>query len=122
MSTKQGRDKASAARRSAKPSSTDGEAAHPTFTYQPSLINAKLKPPKPASAWVERAALLDRVGAAVEKKLVVVAAPSGSGKTTLLSQWYQRAAVHRAVAWLSLDERDNDPVRFFSYLSGAVRA
>ena len=47
-------------------------------------------------------------------------APIGSGKTTLLTQWHRRVAPTHAVAWLSLDERDNDPVRFFSYLIGAV--
>jgi LuxR family maltose regulon positive regulatory protein len=84
------------------------------------LINSKLKPPLCAAACIERRALLTRLDTAVRHKLVLLAAPIGSGKTTLLAQWYRRAAPLRAVAWLSLDERDNDPVRFFSYLIGAV--
>ena len=85
------------------------------------LINSKLKPPLCAAACIERRALLTRLDAAFRHKLVLLTAPIGSGKTTLLTQWYRRAAPTHAVAWLSLDERDNDPVRFFSYLIGAVR-
>ncbi|MFL6655888.1 MAG: LuxR C-terminal-related transcriptional regulator [Sulfurifustis sp.] len=86
------------------------------------LINAKLKPPHAASLWVERKALLARVDEALRKKLVLLVAPIGSGKTTLLSQWYRHAAPTRSIVWLSLDEHDNEPVRFFSYLVGALRS
>src|SRR5258706_2448338 len=86
------------------------------------LVNAKLKPPHIESAWVERAELIALVDRALRKKLVLLGAPIGSGKTTLLSQWYARATPQRAVAWLSLDEHDNEPVRFFSYLASAVRS
>src|SRR5262245_61672523 len=85
------------------------------------LINSKLKPPLCAAACIERRALLARLDAAFRQKLVLLTAPIGSGKTTLLTQWYRRVAPAHTVAWLSLDERDNDPVRFFSYLIGAVR-
>ena len=84
------------------------------------LINSKLKPPLCAAACIERRPLLARLDAAFKRKLVLLAAPIGSGKTTLLAQWYRRVTPAHAVAWLSLDERDNDPVRFFSYLIGAV--
>jgi len=85
------------------------------------LINSKLKPPLCAATCIQRRALLTRLDAVFRRKLVVLAAPIGSGKTTVLTQWYRRAAPAHAIAWLSLDERDNDPVRFFSYLIGAVR-
>src|SRR5215510_9145828 len=84
------------------------------------LINSKLKPPLCAAACIQRRALLTRLDTVFRRKLVVLAAPIGSGKTTLLAQWHRRAAPTHAIAWLSLDERDNDPVRFFSYLIGAV--
>jgi LuxR family transcriptional regulator, maltose regulon positive regulatory protein len=84
------------------------------------LINSKLKPPLCAAACIQRRALLTRLDTVFRRKLVVLAAPIGSGKTTLLTQWHRRAAPTHAIAWLSLDERDNDPVRFFSYLIGAV--
>jgi LuxR family transcriptional regulator, maltose regulon positive regulatory protein len=62
-------------------------------------------------------ALLDRLRSHVGPVLAV--APPGFGKSTLLAQW----ALHdeRAFAWLSLDAGDNDPIVFWSYLTGAVR-
>ena len=89
------------------------------------LIHSKLTPPQPATAWVERKDLVARVGKASRKRLVVIAAPIGSGKTTLLAQWSHQSfgqSTARSLAWLSLDELDNEAARFFSYLSGAVRA
>lgn len=50
-------------------------------------------------------------------KLTLVTAPAGYGKTTLLAQWAQ--ASRHPVAWLSLDEEDNDAERFFRYLLAA---
>jgi LuxR family maltose regulon positive regulatory protein len=54
------------------------------------------------------------------RKLTLVAAPPGFGKTTLLAEW---AALETGatVAWLSVDEDDNDPARFFAYLAEALR-
>jgi len=50
----------------------------------------------------------------------VVSAPAGSGKTTLVGSWLQRA--EPAGAWLSLDGRDNDPTRFWSYVIAALHS
>ena len=50
--------------------------------------------------------------------LTLVSAKAGSGKTTLVSGWVHQQA--RPTAWLSLDSDDNDPYRFFSYLSAAL--
>lgn len=50
-------------------------------------------------------------------KLTLVSAPAGYGKTTLLAQWAQASRL--PVAWLSLDEQDNDLERFFRYLLAA---
>jgi LuxR family transcriptional regulator, maltose regulon positive regulatory protein len=93
------------------------------------LIHSKLKPPRAAATCIERPALLQRLNAAAKHKLTLITAPIGSGKTTLLTQWHQCVIDERAdeqddelaVAWLSLDEADNDPVRLFSYLIAAVR-
>jgi LuxR family maltose regulon positive regulatory protein len=52
-----------------------------------------------------------------------LSAPAGFGKTTLLTAWLAAAAKHDdAVAWLSLDQRDNDAVLFWTYVVTAVRA
>ena len=54
-------------------------------------------------------------------RLVLVSAPAGAGKTTLLASWRHDPAERRPFAWLSLDERDNDPVRFWGYVLAALR-
>jgi LuxR family maltose regulon positive regulatory protein len=52
-----------------------------------------------------------------------VSAPAGFGKTTLLAEWLAAAAAGgRSAAWLSLDQRDNDPVLFWTYLVAALKA
>jgi LuxR family maltose regulon positive regulatory protein len=56
-----------------------------------------------------------------ETRLTVVAAPAGWGKTTLLTQWAHDAADSRRVAWVSLDESDDEPVRFWTYLVMALQ-
>lgn len=58
-------------------------------------------------------------------RLTLVSAPAGYGKTTLLSEWIdslRRSASAQGwtVSWLSLDEDDNDPARFSSYLIAAL--
>jgi LuxR family maltose regulon positive regulatory protein len=51
--------------------------------------------------------------------MTLVSAPAGFGKTTLVSEWV--TACERPVAWLSLDDRDNDPARFLTYLVAALK-
>lgn len=51
-------------------------------------------------------------------RLTLISAPAGFGKTTLVSDWI--AECGRPVAWLSLDEGDNDTVRFLTYLFAAL--
>ncbi len=67
---------------------------------------------------VERARLRALLESAPEARLVLVAAPAGFGKSTLLSAWLGGAEVHGA--WLSLDARDDDVVRFARYLEAAA--
>ena len=54
-------------------------------------------------------------------RLVLVSAPAGAGKTTLLASWRADPEERRPFAWVSLDGRDNDPVRFWSYVLAALR-
>ena len=86
----------------------------------PELVWTKLAAPAPRAGLVPRAGLQSVLQASLEAKLCLLAAPAGSGKTTLLAQWGQ-AAGGRRVAWVSLDESDNDPTRFWSYLVAALR-
>jgi LuxR family transcriptional regulator, maltose regulon positive regulatory protein len=56
------------------------------------------------------------------RPLTVIRGPAGSGKSVLMAQWRLTALNYRKVAWLSLDERDNEPVRFWSYVIAALRS
>jgi LuxR family maltose regulon positive regulatory protein len=87
----------------------------------PDLMWAKLRPPAPRAGLIPRAGLLSRLQAGVQGRLCLVDAPAGSGKTTLLTQWCGTAGAGR-VAWLSLEESDSDPTRFWTYLVEALRA
>lgn len=55
----------------------------------------------------------------MHRKLTLVSASAGFGKTTLIGEWL--AGCQRPAAWLSLDEGDNDPARFLTYLLAALR-
>jgi LuxR family maltose regulon positive regulatory protein len=77
-------------------------------------------PPLRAGA-VARPRLIDRLDAGRAARLVLLSAPAGSGKTTLAAQWLGRADGPPAiVAWVSLDEADNDPIQFLRYLLAAL--
>ena len=64
--------------------------------------------------------LIEGLDAGPYRKVTVISAPAGFGKTTLLSEWV--AGIERRVAWLSLDEEDNDSTRFLTYLIAALQA
>jgi LuxR family maltose regulon positive regulatory protein len=85
------------------------------------LLSTKLYIPPPRSAIVLRPRLIDRLNQSVAMgcKLTLISASAGFGKTTLVSEWISRCG--RPVGWLSLDEGDNDPVLFISYLVAALQ-
>jgi LuxR family maltose regulon positive regulatory protein len=57
-----------------------------------------------------------------ESKLTLVSAPAGFGKTTLLAEWLASdPAREQSVAWLSLDQADNQPLSFWPYLIAALQ-
>jgi LuxR family maltose regulon positive regulatory protein len=82
------------------------------------IIEAKLHPPSPRPGTVERPRLVRLLSAEPRPPVVSVIAPPGYGKTTLLAQW--AASARRRVAWLMLDDLDNDPAMFLSYLAVAL--
>ena len=51
---------------------------------------------------------------------MLVSAPAGFGKTTLLAEWVANTSLKRRVAWVSLDQSDNDPVLFWRYVLAAL--
>ncbi|HEX6387111.1 MAG TPA: LuxR C-terminal-related transcriptional regulator [Anaerolineae bacterium] len=76
---------------------------------------------------VARPRLVDKLNAGLEGKVTLVCAPAGFGKTTLIADWLSQLTIENSqltidnCAWLSLDESDNDPVRFLSYLIAALQ-
>ncbi|HEY3232301.1 MAG TPA: AAA family ATPase, partial [Roseiflexaceae bacterium] len=83
------------------------------------LLQTKLAPPRLPAALVVRERLLQQLDAALSHRLTMLSASAGWGKTTLLSAC---AARHpRPVAWVSLDELDNDLTRFWVALIAALR-
>ncbi len=83
------------------------------------LLSGRLAPPRLPKALVERELLLSALDGALATPLTLLSAPAGFGKTTLLSAWARR---HEAqVAWLSLEELDTSPTRFWVALIAALR-
>lgn len=82
------------------------------------LLATKLHVPRPRPGWVPRPRLVDRLAEGMERELVVVCAPAGFGKSSLLADWVRGG--RRSVAWLSLDEGDNDPARFWRHAAAAL--
>ena len=85
------------------------------------LITTKLYIPKPRQGLVSRPALLECLTKGLAGRLTLISASSGYGKTTLMAEWCAVQGRVYPVAWFSLDEGDNDPVRFLSYLIAALQ-
>jgi LuxR family transcriptional regulator, maltose regulon positive regulatory protein len=94
------------------------------------LLQTKLHIPPLRASFVPRPRLIVRLNAGLEGRLTLVSAPAGYGKTTLVTEWLSSLvsdpSPHGKVkevqaAWLSLDEGDNDPMRFLAYLIAAVQ-
>ena len=87
----------------------------------PVLVATKLRPPAVRDQVVPRERLLERLRTGSGLALSLVACPAGYGKTTLLAAWREAEAARKPVAWLTLDEGDNDPVVLWSYVIEALR-
>jgi LuxR family maltose regulon positive regulatory protein len=76
-------------------------------------------PPHLHAGLVLRADLMSRLDEGATRKLTAVVAPTGFGKTTLAGMWAESRKP--PLGWVTLDENDNDPVRFWTYLAAAIR-
>ncbi|HUT18438.1 MAG TPA: AAA family ATPase, partial [Anaerolineae bacterium] len=88
------------------------------------LLKTKLRVPPPHPHPVARPHLLSQLSVGLSRKLTLVSAPAGFGKTVAVCEWIHR--LHRTgqaarVAWLSLDEDDNDPARFWAHVVAALQ-
>jgi ATP/maltotriose-dependent transcriptional regulator MalT len=82
------------------------------------LLTTKLHRPHTRPGFVPRPRLAGRLAHTRGGELTLVCAPAGFGKTALVADWSQRDP--RPVAWLSLDEGDNDPARFWRHVAAAL--
>jgi LuxR family maltose regulon positive regulatory protein len=102
------------------------------------ILATKLYIPPLRPEFVPRPRLIERLneGSRAGRKLTLISAPAGFGKTTLVSSWIydlrftiyglqaetaSQEKIANRVAWLSLDEGDNDPTRFLTYLVAALQ-
>ncbi len=113
------------------------QSSSPQVEQRGTLLSLRLSPPRLPSSLVERSRLFGELDGAFSHPLTLVSAAAGSGKTTLLSAWVgaspqvlprggakQTAEPRRAepaFAWLSLDDPDNDPIRFWLSVIAALR-
>jgi LuxR family maltose regulon positive regulatory protein len=85
------------------------------------LLATKLHRPQPTSKLVARPRLTQRLDEGLRSghRLLLVVAPAGYGKTTLVTDWLDKTDIPSA--WLSLDDADNDPLCFFTYVVAALQ-
>jgi LuxR family maltose regulon positive regulatory protein len=82
------------------------------------LLATKLHVPRLPPGFVARPRLTASLDEGLAGRMILVCAPAGFGKTALLAAW--ASAGPRPVAWLSLDEGDNDPARFWRHVAAAL--
>lgn len=86
-----------------------------------SLLTTKLYLPAARPDLVRRSRLLARLSESLTCPLTLISAPAGFGKTTLISEWHASAAGQTfPLACLALDDDDNDPARFLTYVVAAL--
>lgn len=89
------------------------------LSFQIPLLQTKMLVPQAVAGLVPRPRIHARLDEGLQGKLTLVTAPAGFGKTTAIAQWVREREL--PAAWLSLDAGDNDPVRFWSYVTAALR-
>jgi LuxR family maltose regulon positive regulatory protein len=84
------------------------------------VAETKIQPPVLRPSLVSRTANVNQLRAATSTSVVAVTAPGGYGKTTMLAQWAGRDS--RPFAWISIDERDRDPIVLLRHVAAAMHA
>jgi LuxR family maltose regulon positive regulatory protein len=82
------------------------------------LLQTKLYIPHSQPNLISRPRLIKHLEDGLSRKLTLVSSPAGFGKTTLLSEWIHKCG--QPVAWITLDQGDNDPSRFLKYFITAA--
>ena len=85
------------------------------------LLRTKLFAPQVRRGLVPRPRLTGRLSPEPRPRLTLVSAPPGFGKTTLLADWLAaEASAGRPVAWVSLEESEQEPGSFWTYVVTAL--
>lgn len=87
--------------------------------HDPFLFESKLFPPPLPRAMIHRPSLVSALTQSVESKLTLLVAPAGFGKTTAVLEWLE--ATQTPVAWVALEESENQPVMFLRYLIASLQ-
>lgn len=82
------------------------------------ILSTKIYIPKKQSHIVIRPRLMNLLDESINHKLTLISASAGAGKTTLVAEWLSHSA--RPITWLSLDEGDNDVIRFIAHFIAAL--
>src|SRR5260370_15619551 len=106
-------------RQESRPSAVTAQNAPPGAATSMLVAASALRPPTARTGTVPRQALLEELAESLAARLVLIVAPAGWGKTSLLRDWWL-AAQETGAGWLSLEERDNDPVHFWSAVIAAL--
>ena len=96
---------------------TDQAASRPDA---PILLVTKLHAPAVPAQAIARERLFERLRAGRAGRLTLVACPPGFGKSTLLAAWRESEALRRPVAWMTVDEGDDDAVVLWSHVVEAL--
>jgi LuxR family maltose regulon positive regulatory protein len=100
--------------------SNGGEQTTPlSLEQREPLLRTKFFVPPIQSNWITRSRLSEQIDMSINKALTLVIAPPGYGKTTLVSRWLRETKT--LSTWLSLDDEDNDPVRFLQCFITALQ-
>lgn len=83
------------------------------------VLKTKLNIPTLRAELVHRTRLIEMLQSGFERRLTLLSAPAGFGKTTLICAWIREC--EQPAAWLTLEDSDNDPARFLSYLITALQ-
>jgi class 3 adenylate cyclase len=92
-----------------------------TQVPEPGVLVTKCMIPPLRAQLLPREYLLGVLDQSRSVPLTLLSAPAGFGKTTLLSTWARERESSGQIAWLTLDEQDNDPARFWTYVIAALR-
>jgi LuxR family maltose regulon positive regulatory protein len=84
------------------------------------MLLTKLHIPPVGNNIVHRSELFEKLNSGLSRKLILISAPAGFGKTTVVSDWIDQNKI--PTTWFSLDNGDNDPVDFLSYIISGIQS